>query len=94
MPVLKSRKMRKRKKMHGSSEPWALGNDMPLPALVIENPPGIEKMSDLLSEFAEPYVEFASTEEDYKGLIGMAALAWNLAACPVDYDPMSRNDEN
>lgn len=36
-------------------------------------------MSEVLREFAEPYEPFASTEEDYKALYGVAALAWNMA---------------
>jgi hypothetical protein len=34
-------------------------------------------MSEVLMRFAEPYAAFASTEEDYRNLFALAALAWN-----------------
>ena len=46
---------------------------------VIVGPPndGI-KMSEVLEEFVEPYRELAETEEAYRNLITVAAIAWNV----------------
>ena len=46
---------------------------------VIVGPPndGI-KMSEVLEEFVKPYRELAETEEAYRNLITVAAIAWNV----------------
>jgi hypothetical protein len=38
-----------------------------------------EKMSEVLEEFIEPYVESATTPEAYDKLIALAIIAWNAA---------------
>jgi hypothetical protein len=38
-----------------------------------------EKMSEVLEEFIEPYVESATTPEAYQKLIALAIIAWNAA---------------
>lgn len=41
-----------------------------------------EKMSEVLSEFIEPWIEVADTRAAYDRLIGTAILAWNAALLP------------
>jgi len=38
-----------------------------------------EKMSEVLEEFIEPYIESATTPEAYHKLIALAIIAWNAA---------------
>ncbi len=41
--------------------------------------PPQERMSDVLTDFAEPLTSSARTDEDVRKAIGIAILAWNLA---------------
>jgi len=43
-----------------------------------------EKMSEVLSEFIEPWIEAADTLQSYDKLIGTAIIAWNAALLPKD----------
>ena len=79
MPVSKSKRKKKKKENRTESKFWPEDRSITLDIDAIGGIPGYEKMSELLREFAEPYEMFASTEEDYKALYGVAALAWNLA---------------
>ncbi len=36
-------------------------------------------MSEVLMDFVEPYLEFADTEEDFRKLLTLAAIAWNAS---------------
>ena len=49
--------------------------------IVIE-PSGEEKMSEVLTAFVEPYLEFADTEEAYRKLLTLAVMAWNASFLP------------
>ena len=40
------------------------------------------KISEVLMEFAEPWLDEARNDDQRKPVIGMAVLAWNLAAIP------------
>ena len=46
---------------------------------IIFHPSGAEKMSGVLLEFIEPYVQFADTDEAYRKLVTIAIVAWNAA---------------
>ncbi len=48
---------------------------------VIE-PKGQVKMSDVLEQFVDPYLELAETAADHRTLFTLAALAWNAALLP------------
>ena len=50
------------------------------------------KMSEVLEEFVEPYMEFVKTEEAYRKLLTAAVVAWNVMLFPVK-DRSSRLDE-
>lgn len=49
--------------------------------IVIE-PSGEVKMSEVLTDFVEPYIEFTDTEEDYRKLLVLAIMAWNASFLP------------
>jgi len=82
MPSSKSKKKVKRKKalrrFKSKLEQKGLTRDMKIRV----NPPGEEKMSEVLVRFVEPYAQYACTETDYRALYSVAALAWNAALLP------------
>ena len=45
---------------------------------------GMEKMSDVLMEFVEPYEDMADTDEKLRMLLNIAIVAWNCAIAPPD----------
>lgn len=49
--------------------------------LVIE-PPGEVRMSDVLDDFIAPYAGAADTEADYRKLLTLGIIAWDLALTP------------
>ena len=51
---------------------------------VIIEPEGHEKMSDVLNEFIEPYLETVNNISDYKSLVMMSIIAWNASLLPID----------
>jgi hypothetical protein len=52
---------------------------------ILVGPPGGEKkMSEVLLEFLEPYMEHAQSEESLRGLVGIGTLAWNAALFPLN----------
>lgn len=79
MPSSKSKKKGKRKKAVARFKSELLKNGLPRGIELRVNPPGQEKMSEVLVRFVEPYAQFAETEEDYQRLYSVAALAWNAA---------------
>ncbi|SRR5579883_163044 len=48
----------------------------------VKEAPGVEKMSEVLLEFIEPYREYVDTKAAMKRLIGMAVMAWNTSLEP------------
>jgi hypothetical protein len=55
---------------------------------LVLNPPGQEKMSDVLMEFIQPYEDYATNDEAFGKLIALAIVAWNAANLP----PTERNE--
>ena len=51
---------------------------------VIVEPEGAVRMSEVLSEFVEPYVQYTETEEDYRKVLTLATLAWNASFLPEE----------
>jgi hypothetical protein len=41
-----------------------------------------QKMSEVIADFAGPWLDLAKTEEQHKHLLGLAILAWNSALLP------------
>ncbi|MCY2991561.1 MAG: hypothetical protein NTY19_27365 [Planctomycetota bacterium] len=50
--------------------------------LLLIEPAGCEKMSDVLEDFYEPFVDEAHSDEDLRWLVGMAVVAWNTSLLP------------
>jgi hypothetical protein len=48
----------------------------------VSPPPGVEKMSDVLEDFIEPYLDSIEGDDAYRKLLTLAALAWNAALLP------------
>lgn len=51
-------------------------------ANVIVDPAGEVKMSEVLENFVEPYLDTASNHDQRLKLLGIAVFAWNLALLP------------
>lgn len=51
---------------------------------VIIDPEGYEKMSDIMNEFLEPYLETVKNISGYKTLIMMGIIAWNTSILPEE----------
>jgi len=45
---------------------------------------GLEKMSDVLEEFVEPYKDKVTNEQGLRNLFNLGAAAWNAALLPED----------
>lgn len=57
---------------------------IPPGALVVSNPPGELKMSEILGDFVDPYLAEGFSEGDYRGMLRIGVLAWNAALLPPD----------
>jgi hypothetical protein len=80
MAARKKKKKRDRKKRQRARKPGF--PHVPPESIVIANPPGEIKMSEVLLEFIEPYTDEQSTPDDLKRVLSVATLAWNLALFP------------
>ena len=56
---------------------------MPGQQVIIQGPQG-EKMSEVLLDFAQPYLDLAHDDEAKRKAIGLAALSWNVALMPPE----------
>ena len=70
---------------------------------LLYQPEGYEKMSEVVQDFIEPYMEYATTREAMGKLIALAILAWNASMLSddkakamvkgvVDSQPLSKSD--
>jgi hypothetical protein len=50
---------------------------------IVTSPEGVVKMSEVLEDFIEPYLDMATNFHDRKTLVGIAVTAWNLALMPA-----------
>lgn len=48
------------------------------------NPPGVEKMSEALEAFAEPYMGSVASDDDLHKLYAVAIVAWNCALMDIE----------
>jgi hypothetical protein len=62
----------------------ARGPAIPPGHRVVSEPAGLEKMSDALEELVEPYADLAKTGENYRKLLDLGMMAWNIALLPAD----------
>lgn len=54
---------------------------------LVQNPAGMEKMSEVLEAFVEPYLGFTDNRADREKLFLIAVAAWNLALMPAKKRP-------
>jgi len=71
---------RKQKRFEGLKSKLERG-PLRVQRFVVE-PRGEAKMSEVLTDFVEPYRELADTEEAYRKLLTLAILAWNASFLP------------
>jgi hypothetical protein len=45
-------------------------------------PPGLRKMSDMLEELVEPYMDSCDSDESYQMLFTLGMIGWSLATLP------------
>ena len=50
----------------------------------VDAPAGMAKMSDMLDDLIEPFVDAADTEGAYRNLVTMGVIAWNTAVLPTN----------
>ena len=60
------------------------GPAVPPGSRVVYDPPGREKMSEVLEDFVAPYRELADTEDAFRRLLDLGMFAWNAALLPED----------
>jgi hypothetical protein len=51
---------------------------------ILRDPPGHEKMSEVLEDFIKPYESLGDSEEAMRKLLSLGMLAWNAAILPED----------
>jgi RNA binding exosome subunit len=49
---------------------------------IVVDPKGVQKMSEVLEEFVEPYLPSAQGHQQTKALFAMAIVAWNISLLP------------
>jgi hypothetical protein len=62
--------------------------------LLIDNPPGEVKMSEVLMDFIAPYHSFGKTLDQMRKVLAVALVAWNAAIGPDGEDLVRRTVEN
>ncbi len=55
---------------------------VPAGTTLVYDPPGMAKMSEVLWDFVDPYLESAATEDALRKLLTVASVAWNAALLP------------
>lgn len=56
---------------------------LPPNSLIVHDPPGLARMSEVLIDFIEPYREDAESEEALRKLVTLATIAWNAGLMPM-----------
>lgn len=58
---------------------------------IVTNPEGEAKMSEVLEDFAAPYLEHTKSGNEQMQLLGIAIIAWNLALMPAKRRKKEKN---
>lgn len=56
---------------------------------VVPRPEGMEKMSEVLLEFVQPYMKSAKTRKAYDSLLAIAVASWNCALLDEKGSPLT-----
>jgi len=51
---------------------------------ILYEPPGVEKMSEVIIKFMKPYIDYIETDEALEKLVSLTILAWNISLLPND----------
>ncbi|MDA0266853.1 MAG: hypothetical protein O2890_15540 [Cyanobacteria bacterium] len=54
---------------------------------IIPNPKGEVKMSAVLEDFVEPYLDGNESDQAFEAFLNIAVIAWNIALFPEDQQP-------
>jgi molybdopterin-biosynthesis enzyme MoeA-like protein len=74
----KKRKLKeRRKRLKRIQNPAAHFANLPAGVQFIKNPPGKEKMSEVLYEFIQPYYEMVHDLRSFQFLVSAGIVAWN-----------------
>ena len=58
--------------------------NLPKNAKLIREPVGVKKMSEVLLEFADPYIEYWDDEDHLNKILTLCVIGWGLAIMPID----------
>jgi hypothetical protein len=75
----KKKKQRGQKRPFRRLQPGQFPREVRDKPLLIVNPTGHEKMSEVLEDFIEPYLGEVRNDEDHSKLLNMGIMAWNIA---------------
>jgi hypothetical protein len=53
-----------------------------MPSKMVIEPQGTEKMSEVLRKFVAPYMATVKRTKDYRSLLDLAIIAWNISLMP------------
>jgi hypothetical protein len=84
--LVRKKRLREREKRLRRVGQRLVGSEFPElgKAAIIPNPPGVERMSEVLDQFVAPYVGPGTSEERFRNLLDFAVLAWNAALMPPE----------
>jgi hypothetical protein len=90
----KKKELKKKRRLQRLRQQRARSDSLPPDDVVIYDLPGAEKMSGLLLELVEPYMDVATTEEALRKLLTVGMIAWNAALLPpAEGDKLIRDTE-
>jgi hypothetical protein len=78
----KKDKDKKKALKHRFAKPGAPTGASPADHVILHEPPGRVKMSEVIEEFIEPYSDHWETPEQLLRVLAVAAIAWNVAIEP------------
>jgi hypothetical protein len=84
MATRKNKKQKREAKKRNRRARARRSMDFPADDIVLVEPPGAVKMSQVMIDFLKPYADQWHTPVEYENLVDLATVAWNAALAPVD----------
>jgi hypothetical protein len=78
----KQRAQYKKRRLRKLKKKMPRPSSLPPETMILDNPPGMVKMSKVLEDFVKPYMESSPTEESLRKLLAVGIVAWNAALLP------------
>jgi hypothetical protein len=69
--------LKRRRQQRWMDRPWE--PQSPQDPVIVYDPPGTEKMSEVLLDFVDPFQDLAETDDAYRKLLTVGMAAWNAA---------------